>query len=90
MEIRVSVEFGTYVVGHELKSPSPIVHVKVYIPEPGIAVSCTAAPFGLGHVVVEMDVHLLLGELSCDGIVHLHPRQLSVSQHSTHLDTPVT
>jgi hypothetical protein len=60
-----------YVVSHELETATPVVDVEVCVAEPGVSITGAAAPFGLGHVVVEMDVDLLLCELGGNGIIHL-------------------
>jgi hypothetical protein len=57
--------------GHEFETAAPFGDVEVGVAEPGVSIVCAAAPFCFGHVVVEMDVDLLLCELSCNGVVYL-------------------
>lgn len=62
-------------ISHELEAAFPSGDVEVDISEPRIVVVCATAPFCFGHVVVEVDVYLLLGEFSGNGIEYLFSRQ---------------
>jgi hypothetical protein len=62
---------STNVGGHELEATAPVGDVEVSVAEPSVSVVCAAAPFCFGHVVVEMDVDLLLCELSGDSVIYL-------------------
>jgi hypothetical protein len=66
------------VVCHEFEAALPSGDVEVGVAEPGVSVVGAATPFSFGHVVVEMDVHLLVCELGCNGIVDLYRAQSSL------------
>jgi hypothetical protein len=66
---------NTNVIGHEFETTAPVVDVEVCVAEPGVPIVAAAAPLPFGHVVVEMDVHLLLCELGGDGVEDLWSRK---------------
>jgi hypothetical protein len=56
------------VSGHVLQASLPIRNVEVGVSEPGISVSFGTAPHGLGDMVVEVDIDLLLEAFCRNGI----------------------
>jgi hypothetical protein len=57
--------------GHILQASPPLRYVEVGVSEPSISVSFRTTPHGLGNVVVEVDIDLLLEAFCCNGIKDL-------------------
>lgn len=60
---------------HVAQTSDPVVQVKIGVSPPSVSVSSAATPHAARDVVVEVDVYLLICELSGDGIKHLYPKR---------------
>lgn len=66
-------------VGEICQTANPVVGVEVRVSPPAVAICPGAAPLAGGHVVVQVDVYLVAGQLGRDRIKDLSPT-VSISQ----------
>ena len=56
------------------QTPLPLRDVKVFIPEPRIAICSRTTPRRLRHMIIEMYIYPLLGALCGNSVKNLHLR----------------
>lgn len=61
----------THMSGHILQPSLPPGHIEVFVSKPGVAVGGGATPLGLGNVIVQVEVDLLLEAFCSDRIKDL-------------------